>query len=388
VSLKPLILKKIKMQGHKLFFNTTLALVMLGMISCGNNKTKEMVTTQSFGSFDGKDVSLYTLTNKKGDVLKLSNYGAVIVEIIVPDRNGKKENVTLGYDNLDGYVNGDPYFGKVVGQYANRIAKGKFTLDSVDYTLAINNPPNALHGGPTGWHSRVWDAQVLKNTDFPAIRFTYNKPDMEEGFPGNVVAEVVYTWTDNDEIIVDYKVTTDKKTVVNITNHAYFNLHGAGVGDILDHEAVIKASSFTPVDSTLIPTGEIRPVEGTPFDFRTPHLIGERIGEDYDQLKLGGGYDHNFVLDNAEEVDATVYDPSTGRVLEVLTDQPGVQLYTGNFLNGTQTGHGGKIYNYRSGFCLETQHFPDSPNQPAFPSVILMPEEPFLSSTTFRFSVR
>ena len=376
------------MQGHKLFFNTTLALVMLGMISCGNNKTKEMVTTQSFGSFDGKDVSLYTLTNKKGDVLKLSNYGAVIVEIIVPDRNGKKENVTLGYDNLDGYVNGDPYFGKVVGQYANRIAKGKFTLDSVDYTLAINNPPNALHGGPAGWHSRVWDAQVLKNTDFPAIRFTYNKPDMEEGFPGNVIAEVVYTWTDNDEIIVDYKVTTDKKTVVNITNHAYFNLHGAGVGDILDHEAVIKASSFTPVDSTLIPTGEIRPVEGTPFDFRTQHLIGERIGEDYDQLKLGGGYDHNFVLDNAEEVDATVYDPSTGRVLEVLTDQPGVQLYTGNFLNGTQTGHGGKIYNYRSGFCLETQHFPDSPNQPAFPSVILMPEEPFLSSTTFRFSVR
>jgi len=376
------------MQGHKLFFNTTLALVMLGMISCGNNKTKEMVTTQSFGSFDGKDVSLYTLTNKKGDVLKLSNYGAVIVEIIVPDRNGKKENVTLGYDNLDGYVNGDPYFGKVVGQYANRIAKGKFTLDSVDYTLAINNPPNALHGGPTGWHSRVWDAQVLKNTDFPAIRFTYNKPDMEEGFPGNVVAEVVYTWTDNDEIIVDYKVTTDKKTVVNITNHAYFNLHGAGVGDILDHEAVIKASSFTPVDSTLIPTGEIRPVEGTPFDFRTPHLIGERIGDDYDQLKIGGGYDHNFVLDNAEEVDAMVYDPSTGRVLEVLTDQPGVQLYTGNFLNGTQTGHGGKVYNYRSGFCLETQHYPDSPNQVAFPSVILMPEEPFLSSTTFRFSVR
>jgi len=376
------------MQRHKLIFSAALALVMLGMISCGNNKTKEMVTTQSFGSFDGKDVSLYTLTNKKGDVLKLSNYGAVIVEIIVPDRNGQKENVTLGYDNLDGYVKGDPYFGKVVGQFANRIARGKFTLDSVAYTLAINNGPNALHGGPTGWHSRVWDAQVLKNTDFPAIRFTYNKPDMEEGFPGNVVAEVVYTWTDNDEIILDYKVTTDRKTVVNITNHAYFNLHGAGVGDILDHEAVIKASSFTPVDSTLIPTGEIRPVEGTPFDFRTPHLIGERIGMDYDQLKLGGGYDHNFVLDNAEEIDAAVYDPSTGRVLEVLTDQPGVQLYTGNFLNGTQTGHGGKVYNYRSGFCLETQHFPDSPNQAAFPSVILMPEEPFLSSTTFRFSVR
>jgi aldose 1-epimerase len=376
------------MQRHKLFFSATLALVMLGMISCGNNKTKDMVTTQSFGSFDGKDVSLYTLTNKKGDVIKLSNYGAAIVEIDVPDRNGKRENVTFGYDNFEGYANGDLYFGKVVGQYANRIAKGKFTLEGVDYTLAINNAPNALHGGPTGWHSRVWDAQVLKNTDYPAVRFTYNKPDMEEGFPGNVVAEVVYTWTDNDEIIMDYKLTTDKKTVVNITNHAYFNLHGAGTGDILDHEAIIKAASFTPVDSTLIPTGEIRPVEGTPFDFRTPHLIGERIGEDYDQLKLGGGYDHNFVLDNAEEVDAMVYDPSTGRVLEVLTDQPGVQLYTGNFLDGTQTGHGGKVYNYRSGFCLETQHFPDSPNQAAFPSVILMPEEPFLTSTTFRFSVR
>ena len=376
------------MRRNTLLFSSTLALVMLGMISCGNNKTKEMVTTQSFGSFDEKDVSLYTLTNKKGDVIKLSNYGAVIVEIDVPDRKGKKENVTLGYDNFDGYANGDKYFGKVVGQYANRIAKGKFTLDGVDYTLAINNAPNALHGGPTGWHSRVWDAQVLKNTDFPAVRFTYNKPDMEEGFPGNVVAEVVYTWTDNDEIIIDYKVTTDKNTIINITNHAYFNLHGAGVGDILDHEAVIKASAFTPVDSTLIPTGEIRPVEGTPFDFRTPHLIGERIGMDYDQLKLGGGYDHNFVLDNAEEVDATVYDPSTGRVLEVLTDQPGVQLYTGNFLDGTQTGHGGKVYKYRSGFCLETQHFPDSPNQASFPSVLLTPAEPFLSSTTFRFSVR
>jgi aldose 1-epimerase len=376
------------MRRHKLIFSATLALVMLGMASCGTNKSKQMITTQSFGTFDGKEVFLYTLTNKKGDVIKLSNYGAAIVEIDVPDRNGKKENITLGYDKFDGYVNGDPYFGKVVGQYANRIAKGRFTLNGVDYTLAINNPPNALHGGPTGWHSRVWDAQVLKNTDFPAIRFTYNKPDMEEGFPGNVVAEVVYTWTDNDEIILDYKVSTDKNTIINITNHAYFNLHGAGVGDILDHEAVIKASSFTPVDSTLIPTGEIRPVEGTPFDFRIPHLIGERIGMDYDQLKLGGGYDHNFVLDNAEEVDAMVYDPSTGRVLEVLTDQPGVQLYTGNFLDGTQTGHGGKVYNYRSGFCLETQHFPDSPNQAAFPSVLLTPEEPFLSSTTFRFSVR
>ena len=361
--------------------------MMAGIFACKSTK-KEMVTSEAFGTFDGKEVSLYILTNKKGDVIKLTNYGAAIVEIDVPDRDGKRENIAFGYDKLEGYTTGDPYFGKVVGQFANRIAKGKFTLDETEYSLALNNGPNSLHGGPTGWHSRVWSAQVLKNTDFPAIRFTYNKPDMEEGYPGNVVAEVVYTWTDNDEIIMDYKVTTDRKTVINITNHAYFNLHGAGNGDILDHEAIIKASAFTPVDSTLIPTGEIRPVEGTPFDFRTPHLIGERIGMDEEQLRLGGGYDHNFVLDNAEEVDARVYDPLTGRVIEVLTDQPGVQLYTGNFLDGTQTGRGGKIYQYRSGFCLETQHFPDSPNQAGFPSTVLTPEEPFLSSTIYRFSVQ
>ena len=363
-----------------------LLLIMIGMSSCGNKK--EMVTTENFGSFDGKEVSLYTLTNNQGNVVKLTNYGAAIVEVNVPDRDGNKANVTFGYDNLEGYVNGDPYFGKVVGQFANRIARGKFSLEGVDYTLALNNFPNALHGGPTGWHSRVWTPEVLQNTDYPAVKFTYDKPDMEEGFPGNVVAEVVYTWTDENELIMDYKVTTDRNTVINITNHAYFNLHGTGNGDILDHEALIRASAFTPVDSTLIPTGELRPVEGTPFDFRTPHLIGERIGEEYDQLILGGGYDHNYVLDNVEEVDAEVYDPSTGRFLQVITDQPGVQLYTGNFLDGTQTGRGGKVYQYRSGFCLETQHFPDSPNQAAFPSVILTPVEPFLSSTVFRFGVR
>jgi len=376
------------MKTGRLILLTATALAMIGMGSCGTNKAKEMVTTEDFGSFEGKEVSLFTLTNKKGDVVKLTNYGATIVEINVPDRDGNRANVTFGYDNLEGYVAGDPYFGKVVGQYANRIARGKFTLDDVEYTLAINNEPNALHGGPTGWHSRVWTAEVLKGTDYPAVKFTYNKPDMEEGYPGNLVAEVVYTWTEEDELIMDYKVTTDRRTVINITNHAYFNLHGAGNGDILDHEAVIKASAFTPVDSTLIPTGELRPVEGTPFDFRSPHLIGERIGEEYDQLILGGGYDHNFVLDNIEPVDAEVYDPSTGRVLQVITDQPGVQLYTGNFLDGTQTGRGGKVYQYRSGFCLETQHYPDSPNQASFPSVILTPEEPFLSSTTYKFTVR
>ncbi|HNY57787.1 MAG TPA: aldose epimerase family protein [Bacteroidales bacterium] len=375
------------MRKLNLFLGSVLVLFMFGISSCGN-KAKEMVTTENFGSFDGKEVSLFTLTNAKGDVVKLTNYGAAIVEVNVPDRNGDKANITFGYETLDGYLAGDAYFGKVVGQYANRIAKGKFTLDEVEYTLALNNFPNSLHGGPAGWHSRVWTAEVLKGTDFPAVKFTYNKPDMEEGYPGNVVAEVVYNWTDDNELIMDYKVTTDRRSVINITNHAYFNLHGSGNGDILDHEVLIRASAFTPVDPTLIPTGELRPVEGTPFDFRTPHLIGERIGEEYDQLILGRGYDHNFVLDNVEEVDAEVYDPSTGRVLQVITDQPGVQLYTGNFLDGTQTGRGGKVYQYRSGLCLETQHFPDSPNQASFPSVILTPEEPFLSSTTYKFGVR
>ncbi|HHV00156.1 MAG: aldose epimerase family protein [Bacteroidales bacterium] len=375
------------MRKLNLFLGSVLVLFMFGISSCGN-KAKEMVTTENFGSFDGKEVSLFTLTNAKGDVVKLTNYGAAIVEVNVPDRNGDKANITFGYETLDGYLAGDAYFGKVVGQYANRIAKGKFTLDEVEYTLALNNFPNSLHGGPAGWHSRVWTAEVLKGTDFPAVKFTYNKPDMEEGYPGNVVAEVVYNWTDDNELIMDYKVTTDRRSVINITNHAYFNLHGSGNGDILDHEVLIRASAFTPVDPTLIPTGELRSVEGTPFDFRTPHLIGERIGEEYDQLILGRGYDHNFVLDNVEEVDAEVYDPSTGRVLQVITDQPGVQLYTGNFLDGTQTGRGGKVYQYRSGLCLETQHFPDSPNQASFPSVILTPEEPFLSSTTYKFGVR
>jgi aldose 1-epimerase len=376
------------MKNNRLLNLAMIVVIMAGMVACKSSKKQTMVTSEAFGTFNGKEVFLYTLTNKKGDIVKLTNYGAAISEIDVPDRNGIRENVTFGYDKLEGYKSGDLYFGKIVGRFANRIAKGKFSLDGKDYTLSLNNGVNSLHGGNTGWHSRVWDAQILTKTDYPAVKFKYFSPDMEEGYPGNVTAEVVYTWTDNDEIIIDYKVTTDKNTVINVTNHAYFNLHGAGTGDILDHVVTIKASSFTPVDSTLIPTGEIRPVEGTPFDFRTPHAIGERINISDEQLVLGKGYDHNFVLENAEEVDASVYDPYTGRVLEVITDQPGVQLYSGNFLDGTQKGRGGKVYNYRSGLCLETQHYPDSPNQAEFPSVLLTPGEPFMSSTTYRFSVK
>ncbi|HRR94387.1 MAG TPA: aldose epimerase family protein, partial [Bacteroidales bacterium] len=325
-----------------IFFTITLVMAAVVFTSCNQqSKNKAMVKKEIHGTYKGKEVSLFTLTNTNGNVLKLSSFGARIIWIEVPDRNGKKENVTFGFDTFDGMINGDPYFGSVVGRYANRIAKGKFTLDGVEYSLALNNGPNSLHGGPGGWHSVVWDGEEVKNSQSPAVKFTYHSPDMEEGYPGNMHVEVTYTWTDKDEIIIDYQCTTDKKTVLNITNHAYFNLQGAGNGDILGHELMINASRFVAVDSTLIPTGELRPVEGTPFDFKTPHTVGERIEEDYDQLKLGKGYDHTFVLDNVNEVIATVYDPSTGRFMEVFTDQPGVQFYCGNFLNGTLKGHGG-----------------------------------------------
>jgi len=371
-----------------LIISLTLVAATVLLNSCRSSKGKEMVRKEVFGTRDGKEVYLLTLTNKAGNVIRLTNYGAKLNWIEVPDKNGKKDNITFGYDTFEGTVAGDMSFGSVVGRYANRIAKGKFTLDGVEYTLPLNNGPNTLHGGPGGWHSVVWKTEVLKDSSFPKVKFTYHSPDMEMGFPGNVEAEVIYTWTDNNEIVIDYNCTTDKKTVINVTNHAYFNLHGAGNGEILDHELTLRASAFTPVDSFMIPTGEIRPVAGTPFDFTTPHTIGERIGENYDQLILGKGYDHNYVLDNKEEVDVIVYEPVSGRILEVITDQPGMQLYTGNFLTGNQIGHGGKPYNYRTGFCLESGHYPDSPNHPEFPSTVLNPGETYKTQTIYRFSVK
>jgi aldose 1-epimerase len=371
---------------------TLLSLIMVAsavmITSCNQSKNKDMVKKEVFGTLQGKEVYLLTLTNKAGNIIKLTNYGAKINWIGIPDKTGKRDNITFGFDNFEGTLKGDMSFGSVVGRYANRIANGKFTLGGIEYTLPINNGPNTLHGGPAGWHSVVWNTEVLKDTDYPAVKFTYVSPDMEEGFPGKMNAEVIYTWTDKNEIIMDYKCTTDKKTVLNITNHAYFNFHGAGDGDILDHVLTMKASSFTPVDSVMIPTGEIRPVTGTPLDFTTPHTIGERIGDKYEQLILGRGYDHNFVLDNKEDVDVTVYEPVSGRLLEVITDQPGMQLYTGNFLDGTQVGHGGKSYKFRSGFCLESGHYPDSPNHPEFPTTVLNPGETFKSRTIYRFSVK
>lgn len=373
----------------KISLSLTAIVIAIVLTACGQSaKNNDQVKKETYGTHKGKEVFLYTLTNKDGNVLKLTNFGARIVWIEVPDRSGKKENVTFGFDTFDAMIKGDPYFGAVVGRYANRIAKGKFTLDGVEYTLALNNGPNSLHGGPGGWHSSVWDSEIVPKTEFPAVRFTFKSPDMEEGYPGNMDVEAVYTWTDKNEIVIDYKCTTDKKTVFNITNHAYFNLHGTGNGDILDHVVTINAANITPVDSNLIPTGELRPVTGTPFDFTSPHSVGERINEQYDQLILGKGYDHNFVLDKKGEVAATVYDPSTGRFMEVITDQPGVQFYCGNFLNGRLIGYGGKPYNFRTGLCLETQHFPDSPNHPDFPTAVLNPGETFKSQTIYRFSVK
>jgi aldose 1-epimerase len=367
----------------------SLSMVAVLFTACNQSaKNKEAVRKDVFGTLNGKEVYLLTLTNKAGNVIRLTNFGAKITWIEVPDKNGKKDNITFGYDTFDETVKGDMSFGSVVGRYANRIAKGKFTLDGVEYNTPLNNGPNTLHGGPKGWHSVVWNTEVLKDKKSPTVKFSYVSPDMEEGFPGTVNVEVIYTWTDNNEIIMDYTYTTDKKTVVNVTNHAYFNLHGAGNGDILDHVLTLKASAFTPVDSVMIPTGEIRPVAGTPFDFSTPHTIGERIGENYEQLILGKGYDHNFVLDNKEEVDVTVYEPVSGRMLEVITDQPGMQLYTGNFLDGTKIGHGGKPFNFRSGMCLESGHYPDSPNHPDFPTTVILPGETFKSTTIYRFSVK
>ena len=367
----------------------SLAIVAVISISCNQSaKSKLMVRKEIFGNHSGKEVYLFTLTNKAGNVIRVTNFGAKLIWIEVPDKNGKKDNITFGYDTFEETLAGDMSFGSVVGRYANRIANGKFSIDGVEYTTPLNNGPNTLHGGPLGWHSVVWDEEVLKDRESPAVKFSYLSPDMEQGFPGNVKVEVVYTWTDNNEVVMDYKWTTDKKCVVNVTNHSYFNLHGAGNGDVLDHILTLKASAFTPVDSVMIPGGELRPVAGTPFDFTAPHAIGERIGESYEQLILGKGYDHNYVLDNREEVDVVVYEPVSGRMLEVITDQPGMQLYTGNFLNGTQKGHGGKVFNFRSGMCLESGHFPDSPNKPEFPSTIAEPGKIYKSTTIYRFSVK
>ncbi len=346
---------------------------------------------QLFGkTADGQPIDLYTLTNRNGVEIGIMNRGATIVSIRVPDRSGKLGDVALGFDSLDGYLKGTAFFGALVGRYGNRIAKGRFKLDGVEYKLAVNNGENHLHGGLQGFDKVVWNARDVSEGPLPRLELTYLSKDGEEGYPGNLSVVVVYSLTDANELRIDYSATTDKDTVVNLTNHTYFNLAGAGEGDILGHELTLYADRFTPVDKGLIPTGELRSVEGTPFDFRKPTPIGARIDAKDQQIQFGGGYDHNFVLNSGGgslALAARVDEPKTGRVLEVLTTEPGIQFYTGNFLDGTLVGKGGKTYPRRSGLCLETQHFPDSPNHPKFPSTELKPGGKYQTTTVFRFSV-
>ncbi len=336
---------------------------------------------------DGTVVRLFTLTNRQGMVAKITAYGAILTELHVPDRHGKVENVVHGFDNLDQYLQGHPSFGATVGRVANRIAQGRFTLDGQEYKLAINNGPNHLHGGLKGFDKKVWQAQPLPGGEHDgSVQFTYLSQDGEEGYPGNLSVAVVYTLTDDNELRIDYTAAADKATPVNLTNHSYFNL--AGSGDILGHELMIAADRYTPSDATLIPTGEIAVVKDTPVDFTSPTPIGARFGQ---LTAKPTGYDHNLMLNSGgmtPALAARVYEPKTGRIMEVHTTEPGVQLYTGNFLDGKLTGVGGVVYRQHSGFCLETQHFPDSVNHPNFPSVILRPGRTFRTTTIFKFMAR
>jgi aldose 1-epimerase len=348
-------------------------------------------TRAPFGQAGGAPVYLYTLTNTHGMEVRVMSYGATIVSLSVPNRRGLSEDVVLGFDALEGYLADEPYFGAIVGRYGNRIAKGRFALDGATYQLATNNGPNHLHGGIKGFDKVVWDAAPFDRDGTSGVVFTHVSPDGDEGYPGSLNARVTYTLTPANELIVDYHATTSKATPINLTQHSYFNLAGAGTGDILEHQLTLDADRFTPVDATLIPTGELAPVEGTPFDFRKATAIGARIGAEHPQLKFGTGYDHNWVLNGRSgELRHAVRleEPTSGRTLDISTTEPGVQFYTGNFLDGTLTGKSGRVYKQRYGLCLETQHFPDSPNHPAFPSTILRPGEQYQSKTVFAFGVR
>ncbi len=366
-----------------LTFASAMILMLVSGCSTKNNQTMN-ITKESFGQLnDSTPVSLYTLTNDKGITMKVTNYGGIITSLIVPDKNGNPGDIVLGYDSLSGYLTETPYFGAIIGRYGNRIAKGKFTIDGNEFHLPINDGPNHLHGGIQGFDKVPWDATEFKTDSTVGLIFHRLSKDMEQGYPGNLDVTVTYTLNNKNELRFDYLATTDKPTPVNLTQHSYFNL--AGEGDVKDHELLIKSSKYTVVDSLLIPTGELRDVKNTPFDFTTAKPIGK------DLMATGGkpiGYDHNFVLDTKgiDEVAVKVTEPKSGRVMEVFTNEPGVQFYSGNFLNGTIKGKGGKVYNQYGGFCLETQHFPDSPNQPAFPNTILRPGEKYQTTTIYRFS--
>jgi aldose 1-epimerase len=351
-----------------------------------------MMRQQVFGiTPEGHTAQLFVLTNRNGMEAAITNYGAILVFLKVPDRAGELADVVLGYDTLDGYVNDKRFLGATIGRYANRIAKGTFELDGVVYALARNRGENHLHGGNRGFNKVIWAAtEVTEAAGANAVQLRYLSEDAEEGYPGNLVVQVTYTLTDENQLQIEYSATTDKATILNLTNHSYFNLAGEGNGNIEGHQLMISAAHFTPGDSNLIPTGELRPVEGTSFDFRQAEAIGARVDNDDEQLRLAGGYDHNFVLSGdapaVPKLAARVHDPETGRTVEVWTTEPGMQFYSGNFLDGSIHGKGGKAYQHRYGFCLETQHFPNSPNEPRFPSTVLRPGERFVSRTIYAFS--
>lgn len=346
--------------------------------------TPMAIEKKPFGNTtDGKAVTLFQLTNDAGNVVELIDYGAIVVSIQVPDKNGKKTNVTAGFSNIDGYLQRHPYFGATVGRFCNRIAKGKFTLEGKTYSLATNNGPNHLHGGEIGFDKRMWQVVEVKSDTSVGLKFTYVSPDGEEGYPGTLTTVAEYRWDNNNCLTLDLSATTDKSTVLNLTNHAYFNLGGAGSGTIHNHELVLSCDQYLPVDENMIPTGATADVKGTALDFTTPHMIGERIGK----LTSTNGYDHCFVVRGAAgqmRAAAKVVDPASGRTMEIKTTQPGVQLYTGNFLDG---GAGNAGYKTHEAFCLETQHYPDAPNQPSFPTTVLKPNEKFHQVTTFTFGV-
>ncbi len=376
---------------------------IISTTACNNNKqaSESTDTTQQLNSValpdtanfatevDGKKVSLYVLKNKNNAQAAITNYGGRVVSLIVPNKEGSFTDVVLGYDKLESYQKeGEGFFGALIGRFGNRIGKGKFALDGKSYQLELNDGTNTLHGGKNGFFAKVWDAKQLNDN---TLELSYLSPDGEAGYPGNLTVKVVYTLTDENALKIDYTATTDKKTVVNLTNHAYFNLSGEGDSTILDHELMINANAITPVDTTLIPTGVLMTVEGTPFDFNKPIAIGARINDDHEQLKNGKGYDHNWVLNKKKGLQsvATVRSPKTGIVMDIITEEPGLQFYSGNFLTGKDSdGKGGKSYAYRSAFCLETQHFPDAPNQPSFPKTVLKPGETYKTTTIYKFSVK
>jgi len=376
------------MKKNQLFSGLLIALFISG---CSDNKPKQeqkenqpmSITKKIFGTYENKEVYLYSLKNGSGFTVRITNYGGIVTSILAPDKNGKFDDIVLGYDNLAGYLKDTPYFGAIVGRYANRIAKGKFVLDGADYTLAVNNGPNALHGGIKGFDKVVWEAEELTGKEEVSLNLHYLSRDGEEGYPGNLEVTVIYSLNNDNELKIEYSAKTDKPTPVNLSHHSYFNLAGTSGKDILGQTLMINADKYTVVDETLIPTGELRDVTGA-MDFRKPQLVGSRIQD------VTGGYDHNYVLNNNGSFAkvAELSDPESGRMMQVLTDEPGMQFYSGNFLDGSINGKNGIVYRKHFGLCLETQHFPDSPNKVEFPNTILKPGEEYKQKTIYRFGLK